>query len=286
MSDSALHLTLLVYLTVFGAALGSFLNVVIGRLPEGLSIVWPGSRCPSCLTPIRWYDNVPIVSWLVLRARCRHCGVQIGPRYVLLEIVTAVLVATLFVRFGVSLTFLQWLILGSMLVVIVFLDIDYWWIPDKIVFPGMAVALVFALLPGGLGIVAALWGLVPAALIYLTGWVFMKITRREGLGFGDVKLLAMIGLGLGLMPTLNVLFMASIQGVLIGGLLSLLGGHAGKEELNVELLMDDELAWEPPPRSFPFGPFLALAAFEVLLLPGVFLDLPLKWIHDLVGLAR
>ncbi len=285
MSDSTLQLYMLSYLTIFGAALGSFLNVVIGRLPEGLSIVWPGSRCPSCLTPIRWYDNIPIVSWLVLRARCRNCGVRIGPRYVLLEILTAVLVASLFLRLGWSVTFLQWLILGSMLVVIVFLDIDYWWIPDKIVFPGMAVAVIFAFLPGGIGIVEALWGLVPAALIYATGWMFMKITRREGLGFGDVKLLAMIGLALGLMPTLNVLFLSSIQGVVIGGLLSLAGGHAGKEELNVELMMDEELAWEPPPRSFPFGPFLALAAFEVVLLPGVFLDLPLSLIHDLVEQA-
>lgn len=288
MPDSPIQLYILAYLTLFGAALGSFLNVVIGRLPERLSIVFPGSRCPSCLTPIRWYDNIPIVSWLVLRARCRHCGVRIGPRYVLLEILTAVLVAALFLRLGLTLSFLQWLILGSMLVVIVFLDIDYWWIPDKIVFPGMAVAAVFAVLPGGVGVMQAVWGVFPAVLIFVTGWVFAKVTGREGLGFGDVKLLAMLGLALGLLPTLTLLFLASVQGVVVGGIVSVFGGHsdrAATEPPNVDELMDDdpELLWEPPPRAVPFGPFLALAAFEVVLLPSLFVELPQALIHQWVA---
>ncbi|MEM6731514.1 MAG: prepilin peptidase [Myxococcota bacterium] len=288
MSDTNIQLYLLSVLTLFGAALGSFLNVVIGRMATELSIVFPGSRCPRCLTPLKWYENVPILAWFVQRGRCRHCGTRIAFRYVLLELITAVLVAALFLRLGLTLTFLQWLILSSLLVVIVFYDIDYWIIPDRIVLPGAVVALIFALLPEGIGLRAALWGLIPAGLIYATGWVFERVTGKEGLGFGDVKLLLMLGLALGLMPTLTLLFLASVQGVLAGIVVSFGGGHPDRlqEEpprVTDILEYDPEDDWEPPPRAIPFGPFLALGAFEVVLLPEIFLDVPRAWVIDLVS---
>lgn len=278
MDDLRLHDTLAVNFVVLGALVGSFLNVVIGRLPEDLSVVAPRSRCPHCLTPVRAWDNIPILSWLLLRGRCRGCGVAISARYPLVEFLTAVVFAALWLRLGPTAELLKWAVLGAMLLAIVFLDIDHWWIPDCIVFPGMVFAMLMALLPGGLGWQAALIGLFPAVLIFAVGWGFRRLTGREGLGLGDVKLLAMLGLALGLMPTLTVLVLASVQGALGGGVISLFGGHRGRSDPvpePVTTVVDDPAElWEPPAGAVPFGPFLALAAFQVVLLPNVFLDGP------------
>lgn len=288
MAEFNLHAYLWGHLVLFGAALGSFLNVVIGRMPEELSVVSPGSRCPSCLTPIRAYDNIPIVSWFVLRGRCRHCGVRIAPRYLLLEVLTAVLLGALGIRFGLSWDLLKWSVLASMLLVIVFLDIDYWWIPDRIVFPGMAFAFLAAFLPDGLGIEAALLGLIPGALMYAVGWSFARITGKDGLGPGDVKLLVMLGLALGLMPTLTLLVLASLQGAVAGMLVAWMGGHRDRSTeipppVDAALEDDPDLNWEPPPRAIPFGPFLALAAFEIVLLPDVFFGGPQRFLFQMLG---
>lgn len=279
MSDTAVHIYFLAVFGSLGAVVGSFLNVVIGRLPEELSVVHPRSRCPRCLTPIPLWNNVPILTWLILRGRCSNCGVHISPRYLLIELLTAVLAAALYIRFGLSWDLLTWAILSPMLIAIVFLDLDYWWIPDTIVLPGAVVAMFSAFLPGGLTPVDALLGLFPAGLIYATGWVFAKVTGREGLGFGDVKLLAMLGLALGLAPTLTLLFLASAQGVILGTLVTLFGGHRDRlketpQPVTWALEDDPDLNWTPHPRAIPFGPFLALAAFEIVLLPEVFFELP------------
>jgi leader peptidase (prepilin peptidase) / N-methyltransferase len=257
------------YLAAIGASLGSFVNVVIARLPTGESLVRPRSRCPSCKTPIAWYDNVPILSWLVLRGHCRRCKAPISARYMIVELLMAVLTIALFFRFGLTPELFTWMLLCAGLLAIVFLDIDHYWVPDVITFPCMALALLAAFLPGGIDPLEAIVGLVPALFLWGFAWMFEKIARREGMGLGDIKLLALIGLGLGALPTLSVLFLGAVQGSVVGVLVVMRGGHK-----RVEPPPGSNDDWQPHPRAIPFGPFLILGCFEVLLLPETFGRIP------------
>lgn len=277
-----------------GATIGSFLNVVIARLPEEESIVRPRSRCPKCKRQIAWYDNIPLLSWLILRARCRHCGESIAARYPLVELLMAMLTVAFWLRFGASWELLLWIPLGGALLAIVFLDIDHWWVPDVITLPAIAVVAAASFIPGGISPQHAGLGLIPAASLLLIGWTFQRVTGREGMGLGDVKLLALIGLAVGPVDALAVLLLASVQGSIVGLVVVLTGGHqgvgasanndapeaepepearttgtAGTDESVVE---EDD--WEPHPRAFPFGPFLVLGTLEVILLPHIFGELP------------
>jgi len=291
----------LTYIAFVGACVGSFLNVVVARLPAGLSVVRPRSRCPGCESTIAWYDNLPIVSWVWLRARCRSCGTAIAFRYPLVELLTAAIWVAVWSRFGWTWELALWWPLASALLAITFLDIDHWWVPDVITFPAMALALGASVLPDRLGWAAALVGLLPAGLLWLVGWGFERLTGREGMGLGDIKLLAVIGLALGAMDALTVLVVASVQGALVGALVLLTGGHRGVddpppengderesdavvngipvsagmtvEDGESEHVDEEEDDWVPPKGAFPFGPFLVLGTFEVALLPGVFGDL-------------
>jgi leader peptidase (prepilin peptidase)/N-methyltransferase len=285
-----------VYAFIVGAVLGSFLNVVISRLPEGLSVVRPRSRCPRCQTQIAWYDNIPLVSWILLRARCRHCGAPIPLRYFLVELLMGALSAALVVRFGLSWDLLVWWPLTAALLAITFLDIDEWWVPDVIVFPAMMWAAAASFIPGGLTPLQALIGLAPAALVFTVAWVFERVTHREGLGLGDVKLLAALGLAVGLHNGLGVLLLAAVQGSLVGTVVLLRGGHppptttgaaaadpAAGGEAGSDPAGDDEEEWVPPPRAIPFGPFLVLGALEIVLLPELFADMPERIARLLAG---
>jgi leader peptidase (prepilin peptidase)/N-methyltransferase len=280
----------LTYVGVVGAAIGSFLNVVVARLPAGESLVRPRSRCPHCHAMIRWYDNVPVVSWLVLRARCRVCRAPISIRYPLVEALMATLALAVFTRVGLTWQLLLWLPLAAAMLAITFLDIDHYWVPDVITFPCMAWALAGSLLPGGLGLSTALYGLAPALFLWAFAWTFERVMKREGMGLGDIKLLAVIGLALGPLSALVVLLLASLQGSVAGLVVLATGGHqrvgdeahGGEEPLPPEApgsgappTADDEDDWTPHPRAIPFGPFLVLGAYQVLLLPEVFLDKPL-----------
>jgi len=274
MEAEALAKLLLIYVVGMGACIGSFLNVVIARLPEGKSVIRPGSKCPQCETPISWFDNIPVVSYLLLLAKCRHCRAQIPFRYPLVEILTAVLTAALWVRFGLSLEFLVWMPLTASFVAITFIDIDHWIIPDVIVFPMMMWVGVAAFLPTSVTPTFALLGLLPAGLIFLVGWSFEKITGREGLGLGDVKLLALIGLAVGPSVSLNILLLSSLQGAVIGIVLRLFtaGHEAQKEDSIVEPSVESKFEddWVPPAYAIPFGPFLVLATLQCVLLPHIF----------------
>lgn len=278
---------LFVYTILLGLTVGSFLNVVIARLPEGLSVVRPRSRCPRCLTPIGWYENIPVVSWALQRGRCRHCGVPISPRYVMVELLMAFIAAALYVELGGwGYGLAVWFPLSAILLAIVFIDLDYWLIPDRLVIPGTLIALLGAFLPGGMGAFGVLLGLLPATLIFAVAYTFEKITGREGLGLGDVKLLVLLGVAMGLMPTLSLLFLASIQGTVAGIITASFGGHrdayATMPPHVLDVVDDDpELHWEPPPRAIPFGPFLALSAFEIVLLPDVFAEIPSRLVFML-----
>ncbi|MBC7794000.1 MAG: prepilin peptidase [Clostridia bacterium] len=267
------------YFALLGTTVGSFLNVVVGRLPEGESIVSPRSRCPRCKTPIAWYDNIPIISWLVLGAKCRACKLQISARYPMVELLMGCIGAASFVRFGLTWELLVWFPIAAALLAITFLDIDHWWVPDVISFPCMAWALAGSFLPGAIGWKLALAGLIPALFLWALAWVFEKITKREGLGLGDVKLLAVIGLVLGPVGAVTALFFAAVQGAVIGIVVTMTGGHKAA----VEPVSED--AWVPHPRAIPFGPFLALATYELVLAPDQFENIPVRIAQAILGMV-
>ena len=275
---------LFTYLFGIGACVGSFLGLVIARLPANQSIITPRSRCDACKTPLRWYDNVPLVSYLVLRGRCRACGTAYGARTVVLELVTAWLFVALGAHFGATWALCAWLVFASGLIAITFLDIDYYWVPDVITYPLMALALAAACVPVGPTLKGALLGLGPAALLWLTAVAFERIAGKEGLGFGDIKLLAALGLMMGLPAALTALFLGSLLGAVAGSIILALGGHRQKSlpplEDGAEPHAQDEEAWVPDPKAVPFGPFLVLGALEALFFPDFFARL---FAHLVIG---
>ncbi len=212
-----------------GLVVGSFLNVVIARVPEGQSIVAPRSRCPKCGGAIAWYDNVPVLSWLWLGARCRRCRQPISARYPTVELLTGLLALALarahpFGPWAVAL-----FLFVSLLVAVTYIDLDHWLIPHALTWPGIVlglVARVFApdsatavqrVLAGALGAVGGF------AAFALVGWLGAKAFKKEALGQGDWWLLAMIGAFLGWKALLPVVLLASLQGALVGIALILLG---------------------------------------------------------------
>ncbi len=238
---------------ILGAILGSFLNVCIYRLPREESIVRPRSRCPNCGTLIRWYDNIPILSFFLLRGRCRVCGQKISYRYPLVEFLTALISLALWKRFGFSPVYLGFLAFSAALLVASFIDLDYQIIPDEISLPGILVGLAFALFnPLTSPLDSFLGALCGAGGLYLVAEFYYFVTKREGLGGGDLKLLAMIGAFLGLKNLLPVLFWASLSGSIIGITLTIL--YKVKEKRTFAL---------------PFGPFLSLGALLQLFFPNL-----------------
>jgi len=249
-----------------GAVVGSFLNVVIARVPAGESIVHPRSRCPSCRTPIAWGDNLPVLSWLALRGRCRTCRTRISWRYPLVELLGGAAALVSVSRHGLSLAALAEFAFAATLLALAFIDLDTWLLPHAITLPLLGAGLVLSALhvtPAAsiLGSVAgAAAGWVGFALVAFLG---ERILKKEALGFGDVWLLAAIGAWLGIASLLPVVLLASLQGTVIGLALIILGRSqpgpppdAGPE--------DTEADWVPPRHAVPFGPFLALGALEWL----------------------
>ena len=240
---------------LFGAIIGSFLNVCIVRIPRGASIIQPPSHCPGCKNPIRFYDNVPLISYLLLLGRCRDCGARISPRYVLVELLMAFLVVALYYEFGVSLAFFVGVIFVAALVVISFIDLEVRIVPDVISLPGIVVGLVFSLIarylihdPSDLvpSPLSALLGiLIGGGFLLALAWAYEAFTGVEGMGGGDIKLLAMIGAFLG-WPSIPVtLFLSSLGGSIIGITAMLVKGVGRKYAL-------------------PFAPFLCLGALLYL----------------------
>lgn len=231
---------------VFGAIIGSFLNVCIYRIPAGESIVTPRSRCPHCLTPIRWYHNLPVLSWLLLRGRCAYCGVPYSVRYPLIEALTGALFALFFYRFGFHpATLVAWL-LAATLVAITFIDLDHQIIPDVISLPGIPVGFLCAFALPWVSWQSSLAGILCGGGILLAiALVYQWLTRQEGMGLGDVKLLAMLGAFLGGPAVVPIVFIASILGSLVGIPLTLAKGGGRR-------------------LAIPFGPFLAAAALGYL----------------------
>jgi leader peptidase (prepilin peptidase)/N-methyltransferase len=224
-----------------GLAFGSFLNVCIYRLPRDLSVVRPRSSCPRCGYRIRAYDNIPVLSWLILRGRCRDCKAHISPRYLLVEILTGAIFLACYAHFGFSLATVKYCALGFLLLGLIFTDAETQLLPDKMTLPGLVLGLLFSLvvpvndlasqlLPGVVSLPissdvswhllsladAVLGSVVGASFIYGAGAIYLRARGVEGMGFGDVKLMAMIGGFLGAKLTIFTLFTASIAGSLFG----------------------------------------------------------------------
>lgn len=234
----------LVYATaifLFGLCFGSFLNVCIYRLPLGLSVVTPRSACPKCKQPIAFYDNLPVLSWLMLKGRCRHCRTKISLRYLLIELLTGALFVACYWYFGATLSTLKYCVFAFLLLGLIFTDSETKLLPDKLTLPGLALGVVFSLivpvndlasqfLPGvvnlpfsdevSIRLLSLLDSLLGAALgasfIYGAGVMYLRWRGIEGMGFGDVKLMAMVGAFLGIKLTVFTMFAASLAGSLFG----------------------------------------------------------------------
>lgn len=252
-------LALALVAALFGAVVGSFLNVVIHRLPAGESLAFPGSRCPRCGAPIRPWDNIPVFGWLFLRGRCRDCREPIALRYPLVELANALLWAALSLRFGASFAFLALAAFCSALLAITMIDVDHWIIPDAITLPGIVVGLLSSfLLPPrrsllaeviherlGLGHLPGLlaspgfWDSLAAVLIGGGFFYLVAVVSRGGMGGGDIKLTAMMGAFLGLRDLGVAVFIGLLAGSAVGIAL-MIAGRKGRKD------------------AIPFGPFLAL----------------------------
>jgi leader peptidase (prepilin peptidase)/N-methyltransferase len=222
---------------IFGLLIGSFMNVCIHRWPRDLSVVRPRSRCPSCETQIAAWDNIPVFSWLFLRARCRHCGAPIHWRYPLVELLTGVCFFWFVAQLGPGPAALKYCVFSAMLIGLVFSDLETLLLPDQLTLGGVVLGLAFApfvAVPDatfrfvanvagfnpGLRVSsvgeAALGALLPAVTLWTVGWLFEKIRHKEGLGFGDVKMIAMVGAFLGLRGALLTIILGSLAGSVIG----------------------------------------------------------------------
>jgi leader peptidase (prepilin peptidase) / N-methyltransferase len=250
-----------------GGIFGSFINVVIYRLPRDESIVRPGSHCPACNAPIRWYDNIPVFSYLALRGRCRRCAQPISLRYPLVELICAVLCWTLFQHLGLSIRLATLAPFSLALVAITFIDIDSFYIPDVISLPGIALGVGLAVLTGEPTWRDSLMGLCGGAgILTLVLLAFKLVMRREGMGWGDVKLLGFMGAVLGVWAIPAIILLGSLQGIVIG---SLWLWYSKRHEAEIAARSDDDI----PSGAVPFGPFLTLGALEWIFAQERLLDL-------------
>jgi leader peptidase (prepilin peptidase) / N-methyltransferase len=208
---------LIFYAFLVGAAIGSFLNVCIYRWPAELSVLRPRSRCATCAQPIRWYDNVPIISWIVLRGRCRNCGAAVSIQYPIVELVCGILWAVAAARFGWDVETLRSAMFLTILLGIALTDAREMVIPDQFSLGGLVIGLAFAALPGGFPFRTALIGAVLAfAFFWAVKLVAEKALKKPALGIGDIHMMAMVGAFLGTSGAIMTMMLGSLLGLLIG----------------------------------------------------------------------
>jgi leader peptidase (prepilin peptidase)/N-methyltransferase len=258
-----------IFALLFGLLIGSFLNVCIHRWPRGRSVVRPRSHCVRCRKIIAWHDNIPVVSYLILGGRCRHCGARISVRYPLVELLTGVVWFYFVWKLGVGLAAAKLCVFSAIVIALVFTDLEKRLLPDELTLGGTLVGLAFApfvpiadessqgLLwlagfePAGWALSmlqAAIGAAVPAFFLWGGGWVYLKLRHRDGLGFGDVKLMVMVGAFLGLQSTLATLLLGSIAGSVIS-------------LLYIWIAKKDASSYQLPFGTFLGGAALAIAMF-------------------------
>jgi len=227
--------------TVLGAMVGSFANVAIYRLPRHQSLVTPRSRCPHCGHPIRAWDNIPLLSFLLLRGRCRDCGAPISWRYPLVEALTAALFLAVWLWFGASLASLRAALFALIMVIVIFVDLDHRIIPNALTYPGIALGLLLAWGGGARGFLTAVTAALGAGLVFLA----IAVLSRGGMGGGDIKLAALMGAFLGWPLIAAALFVSFMVGGIVGVALLATGRRRRKDPV-------------------PFGPFLAVGGLAAL----------------------
>lgn len=231
---------------VFGTAVGSFLNVCIYRLPRKLSIVRPRSMCPNCEKKIAFYDNIPVLSYLLLRGRCRHCRATISPRYAVVEIAAGLFAVAVFNRYGFSWEGLILYGLVAALLVVTFIDMDHQIIPNVITYPGIVMGFLSSFVLNNITYKESLLGIaLGGGLLLLVASGYYFLAKKEGMGGGDIKLLAMIGAFLGWKATIFTIFVGSAVGTVVGIAVAL-RTRGGRK------------------MAVPFGPFLSLGALLFL----------------------
>ncbi len=230
---------------LLGLIFGSFSNVLVYRIPRGESIAYPASHCPSCEHTLAWYDNIPLVSWAILKGHCRYCKAFIPMRYPLLELCLGLTWGGLAWHFGWSVDLVMSLILSQMLWVLAWIDMETGLLPNVITFPGIAAGIIFGIISGHWqdSIIGAVAGY---GVFWLIAKIFLLLTKREGMGYGDFKLLAMLGAFLGWQALPFLVFFASFCGAIIGGMYLLLTHKHARAQI-------------------PFGPYLAVSGMIWLL---------------------
>ena len=230
-----------VFIFIIGLLIGSFLNVVINRLPEGESIVFPPSHCPECESELSVWDLFPVLSFIFLRGQCRYCEAKISLQYPLVELITASSALLLYFNFGLSLEFLIYAYLTALLIVVSLIDYKERIIPNKITYPNIIIALVLSIFSGHISLLASIAGLLlPGGFLLL-----LAILYKGGMGMGDVKLMAMVGSFIGANYALIAIFLASFLGSAIG--------------IGLIVVSDKDMK-----SAIPFGPFLALGSFATI----------------------
>ena len=246
---------------LFGLCIGSFLNVCIYRLPASKSISHPRSSCTNCNELIPFYDNIPVVSYLLLRGRCRFCSEPISLRYPIIELLTGLFALITFFKYGISLEALIYFVYIAALLVITFIDIDHQIIPDVISLPGIPIFFIASFgLPQITYLDSLIGILAGGGSLFLVAWTYSMITKKEGMGGGDIKLLAMIGAVIGWQGVLFTIFVASAVGT-ISGMLVMLKSRKGMK------------------LKIPFGPFLAIGGIAYIF----FGPQLVKWYFQLLG---
>jgi leader peptidase (prepilin peptidase)/N-methyltransferase len=281
------------FIFVFGIVIGSFLNVCILRIPEDLSIVAPASRCPRCQTPINWYDNVPVFGWLWLLGKCRRCGLAISLMYPLVELATGLLFVACYLEFGLTQTAVKWLFFTCLLIVLTITDLRVRLLPDLVNWPGFVAGLFFsAVAPPGDGSAVfffaslfhrmpprAVQGLLDALLGAAFGsfllWgvaaLYKRVRGREGMGMGDVKMMAMVGAFLGVRGAFLTILLGTVLGTLVGVAIIVALYAAGWQRKLAERASRrglggvSALRWTIASQyQLPLGTFLGIAALLVV----------------------
>ena len=232
----------IILLAIFGSVVGSFLNVCIFRIPADKSIILPASHCVNCHHPIKFYDNIPIISYLILRGRCRNCNIKISPVYPAVEFLTATLSVLLFLKYGLTLQYLLTFIFSSSLVVITFIDLEHQIIPDIITLPGIPIFFLSAIFVMNVRPLDSLLGIViGGGLFYLIAAGYQLLRKTEGMGGGDIKLMGMLGAFFGWQSLWFILLAGSLLGAIVG--------------ISVMIFKGKDMKY-----AIPFGPFLSISA--------------------------